>query len=140
MIVRAATEKDAEGIAALLGELGYPNSIAFAADRISEFSKRESSIVLVAAEDRLNGFICFDVQPLFHQEGNIGCIMALCVDQASHSKGVGRTLVSKIEEIAKDMGCVKIAVASGVRREEAHRFYTSLGYEENTKRFVKQLC
>jgi predicted N-acetyltransferase YhbS len=141
MTIRAAKETDAEAVAALLGELGYANEGAFALKRIKEFGARESSRVLVAEQDGLTGgVICFDVQPLFHQPGNIGCIMALCVSESTRGKGIGSALVRQIEEIAKEMGCVKIAVASGVRRVDAHQFYRDLGYEEITKRFVKQLC
>jgi GNAT superfamily N-acetyltransferase len=141
MTIRDAKETDAEAVASLLGELGYANESRFALERIKEFGARESSQVLVADKEGIvNGVICFDVQPLFHQEGSIGCIMALCVSAAARGQGIGRALVEHIEEIARTMGCIKIAVASGVRREDAHRFYQDLGYEENTKRFVKQLC
>jgi GNAT superfamily N-acetyltransferase len=141
MTIRAATLEDADAVAELLGELGYPNDVAFAEDSIQTYSKRTSSRVLVAESDgRIVGFIAFDSQPLFHHVGNIGCIMALCVSRDARGCGVGHALVARIEEVAKELGCIKIAVASGLQRAEAHEFYLGLGYEENAKRFVKQLC
>jgi GNAT superfamily N-acetyltransferase len=65
--------------------------------------------------------------------------MALCVGNQFRGQGIGRALIQKIETVAREMCCIKISVASGVHRIEAHRFYTGLGYEEITKRFVKNL-
>lgn len=141
MIVRDATGEDAVSVAALLAELGYPNTPEFTAARIGAFSDRPSSHILIAEIDGVvSGFLAFDAQPLFHQSGKIGCIMALCVTESVRGRGVGRALVEQIESIAREMGCVKLSVASGLRRTETHRFYENLGYEEITKRFVKQLC
>jgi GNAT superfamily N-acetyltransferase len=88
-------------------------------------------------DGHVRAVISFDVQPLFHQDGNIGTIMALCVSEGFRGRGIGRALIQEVELIALNMGCTKIAVASGIQRLDTHRFYRSLGYEENSKRFVK---
>jgi GNAT superfamily N-acetyltransferase len=141
MTVRDATTEDAASVVGLLAELGYPCDADFARQRILGYTTRPSSAILIAeVEHQIRGFLAFDAQPLFHQDGNIGCIMALCVTNDARGGGVGRALVNRVEEIAKALGCTKIAVASGLQRVEAHTFYRDLGYEEITKRFVKQLC
>jgi len=140
MTIRDAKAGDAKAIAELLTELGYPNDEHFVLKKLRVFSERDFSRVLIAeVEHGVAGFICFDAQPLFHQEGKIGTIMALSIGEAFRRQGIGRALVERVETISKDVGCIKIAVASGLHRADAHRFYLELGYEEITKRFVKRL-
>ena len=140
MTIRDARVSDAVAIAGLLTELGYPNDSEFVMEKLQLFTERGSSLILVGVIDNVvTGFICFDTQPLFHQDGLIGTIMALSVGEKFRGQGIGHALVARVEEIAKEAGCVKIAVASGVHRLDAHRFYLGIGYEEITKRFVKQL-
>lgn len=132
--------EDASAIAILLGELGYPSTHEFASAKLAEYDRQPRARVFVAEIDQIVvGFIAFDAQVLFHQPGLIGTIMALSVSERFRGQGIGRALVAEVERVAREIGCTKIAVASGVRREDAHRFYQTLGYEENTKRFVKQL-
>jgi len=85
------------------------------------------------------GFLSFDSEPAFHREGRIGTITAMCVDENARGKGIGRKLIEQAEDFAKESGCIRVAVASGLQRHETHRFYLDLGYEEKTKRFVKDI-
>jgi GNAT superfamily N-acetyltransferase len=137
-VVRDAKTEDSAPIASLLAELGYPCSAEFVQSKLVRFQEQPSTRVIVAELlGEVVGVLSFEAQPLFHQEGNIGTITALSVAAAARGVNVGKSLVNAIEEIAKEMGCIKMAVASGVHREDAHVFYRKLGYAENTKRFVK---
>lgn len=98
-----------------------------------------AEIFVAELDGSIAGVMSFDVTPLFHQEGNIGCITSLSVDPAMKSRGVGTALVRAGEDFAAKSDCLKISVASGFHRTEAHEFYRSLGYEESTKRFLKVL-
>ena len=138
VLIREASESDSAGIAVLLGQLGYPNDPAFVKRKLDELNKRSSAAVIVAeVSNQVVGFLSFDSEPAFHREGWIGTITAMCVLEAERGKGIGRTLVERAEEIAREKGCVRIAVASGMQRHATHQFYLGLGYEEKTKRFVK---
>ena len=54
------------------------------------------------------------------------------------SAGVGRALVAFAEEHARELGCDGTWLVSGLhRKEEAHIFYQSLGFEKTGCRFVK---
>ncbi|HWF45240.1 MAG TPA: GNAT family N-acetyltransferase [Candidatus Kapabacteria bacterium] len=140
IVIRDVEDRDASQIAKLLTQLGYPCDSDFARNKLHELSVHPSSQVSVAeVNGTVAGVISFDSQPLFHQAGKLGTIMALSVLESHRGNGIGRKLVKHIERVAKERGCVKIAVASGVHREDAHRFYRSLGYEEITKRFVKKI-
>ncbi len=138
--IRNAVEHDAEAIALLLTELGYPQHSETVRAKLLLLQQDSTFRVFVAeVEAVIAGVIAFDVQPLFHQARSIGTIMALIVRDSFRNRGIGSALIRHIEHVATEAGCIKIAVASGVHREDAHRFYRSLGYEENTRRFVKSL-
>ncbi|WP_246998868.1 GNAT family N-acetyltransferase [Halosolutus gelatinilyticus] len=50
-------------------------------------------------------------------------VCELITDADHRSEGYGRRLFEHLVEWAEGMGCEKIALSSGVQREEAHRFY-----------------
>ncbi|MCM3128913.1 MULTISPECIES: GNAT family N-acetyltransferase [unclassified Paenibacillus] len=55
-------------------------------------------------------------------------------------QGIGRKLMSEIEVIARQQGCIYIILVSGGQRVEAHRMYESMGYrEEHVEGFRKFL-
>ena len=52
----------------------------------------------------------------------------LVTDAASRSRGVGRFLLSALEDRARALGCDVIALDSGTQRTGAHRFYFREGF------------
>jgi len=139
-IIREAVDQDADQIAGLLKALGYPNSPAFARQKMAALSQNAGDIVLVAeAAGRVIGVAHLHVAELFHEAGRLGRIMALVVTNHARRSGVGRRLMRSLEKLARNAGCVKMEVTSGAHREGAHAFYESLGYLQEPKRFVKVL-
>ncbi len=138
--IRDARNDDAPALSILLTQLGYPQDGAFVIKKLRELSERVSSKVFVAEESgTVLGFLSFDSAPAFHREGSIGTITAMCVLEPKRGRGIGRQLIEHAESFAKEAGCVRIAVASGMQRLDTHQFYLNLGYEEKTKRFIKEL-
>ena len=136
--IREAVIEDAESLALLLSQLGYPQDSSFVIQKLAEFSERASAKVFVAEQHgSVVGFLSFDSEPAFHREGRIGTITAMCVLENMRGKGIGRQLIERAEVYAKESGCARVAVASGIHRHETHKFYLNQGYEEKTKRFVK---
>lgn len=140
MIIRPVTTADVKQLSVLCGMLGYPADPEVVVRRMERFLAHPSTSIHVAVlGNKLVGFISFIHEPLFHQDGNCGTITALAVHNEHQGKGIGKLLVNEIENVAREAGCIKISVASGMQRLEAHEFYRRLGYLEITKRFVKQL-
>mgnify|MGYP006144471625 CR=1 FL=1 len=54
-------------------------------------------------------------------------------------KGVGRLLVHEAMDRAQAAGCYKLALSSNERREAAHAFYDSLGFQRHGFSFVVPL-
>ena len=55
------------------------------------------------------------------------------------SKGIGRLLLKRAEELAIENGTRYVGLASGVKREEAHAFYEHMGYRKTSYWFRKSL-
>ena len=136
--IRDARPDDSDAIAVLISQLNYPTDGAFIARRLMEFLESPHAFVLVAElGDEVVGVLSFNSEIAFHKEGRIGSITALSVREDIRGKNIGSKLVEACEKRALEQGCHRIAVASGIQREQAHKFYRDRGYVEKTKRFVK---
>jgi GNAT superfamily N-acetyltransferase len=58
-----------------------------------------------------------------------GIVENVIVASAWRRSGVASALFAEIERIARANGCHKVGLMSGKTRIEAHRFYSSAGYE-----------
>ena len=136
---RPADAGDAEAIAALLGELGYPQTADTIAQRLVELAAYPSTHVLVATRgDDVIGVGTMNLIPLLHDH-KIARVSALAVTEPARGRGVGHVLMSTFEALAREAGCPRLEVTSNLRRRGAHGFYERLGYEATSKRFVKWL-
>jgi ribosomal protein S18 acetylase RimI-like enzyme len=124
----------------LLGELGYPSSEDEFRRRFEAYSGVGGTHAIVAEEgDGVIGLAAMQVMPLIHRDLPVGRITAMVVRSDRRGSGVGRRLVAELEEIARRDGCGRIDLTSRHRRQEAHAFYRALGFEETSRRFVKDL-
>ena len=126
--VRRATGADAPRIAELSAVLGYPVDAAEMRERLARLLAREADAVFVAAAaDRVVGWIhCADHELL--ETGRHCEILGLVVDAGHRRGGVGRRLVTAVEDWACARGITVIAVRSNVVRPESHPFYERIGY------------
>ena len=142
MRIREAGPDDADALDRLLAELGYPDEPERVAGRVGRFAADRSSCFLVAEDGgELVGLASASVMPLAHEDGGWCRLSALVVAEARRRTGAGRALVEAVEAFARERGCGLVEVTSGERaeREAAHRFYAALGYEEVSRRFLKEV-
>ena len=140
--VRRATVRDAERMAPLAGQLGYPSTPAQIAARLEDVLALPEHTVWVAesGDGALAGFA--DIFMMRTVESDVRVeIAGLVVDQAYRGKGVGRRLMEQAEQWAREKGCPAVTLRSNVIREDAHRFYETLGYQviKTQKSFRKML-
>jgi len=57
------------------------------------------------------------------------------VDSSNRRKGVGKLLMDYALMRAREAGCYKIQLSSNKSREEAHKFYESIGYKASAEGF-----
>lgn len=138
--IRPARPSDAGGVAALLGELGYPTEEGDARARLERFLAREGTGVLVYERDGLAvGVAAYTVVPMLERPAPQCRLTTLVVSSAHRRRGIARALVGAVEERARELGCFRVEVATRPERPEATLFYLGIGFEERPTRLVKAL-
>ncbi len=136
------TEADAEAVASLSGQLGYPVSDAQARDRFLRIAATVGNALFVAENARqiVVGWVHVHVMDRLEVEryADIGGIV---VDAAYRGGGIGRALMHSAEKWAADAGYDRLKLSSGALRIEAHAFYERIGYSNirTSFRFEKLL-
>ena len=138
--VRQASMMDADDVAALLTQLGYPCDRADAAERIALILDNDRQVLLVARhEGAVCGLVGLDFM-YYLPLGTTTCrVTALVVTPTAQGLGIGRALLKEAERRARSGGASRIELTSGAQRTEAHAFYRACGYKDSSVRFVKQL-
>ena len=144
MKIRRARRADAERIARLSGELGYPASAAQVATRLRQLTPVSKHAVFVAeSPDAATGVVGWVHVSVAHLlESDIRAeVNGLVVAEGQRSAGAGAKLLEAAEEWARRRGCRGMNVRSNVIRERAHGFYERNGYEhyKTQKAFRKPL-
>jgi GNAT superfamily N-acetyltransferase len=136
MQIRLARATDAAAANELLHRLGYPqDGTATTAARIQAWGDDPSSAAYVAdADGDLLGLVAVHIGPFFERAGSWGRIVALVVAEHARRQGVAGQLVTAAESFATSRGCVRMELTSAVRRQDAHEFYRSRGYLDQTGR------
>ena len=138
--LRSAVIADADDVARLLTELGYPCEIDDAAERIDAIAANDRQALVLARRDgAVCGLVALDYM-YYLPLGTITCrVTALVVTPTAQGLGIGRQLLKEAERRARAGGAARIELTSGSQRTEAHAFYRACGYKDSSVRFVKQL-
>lgn len=138
--LRNAVLGDADDVARLLTELGYPCELHDAAERIESILANERQALVLA---RVDGVVCGLVAVDFMYYlplGTTTCrVTALVVTPQAQGRGLGRTLLKEAERRARAGHAARIELAAGSQRVDAHKFYRACGYSDGTVRFIKHL-
>ncbi|GIG68699.1 GNAT family N-acetyltransferase [Phytomonospora endophytica] len=142
--VRRAHIGDTAVLNELFVQLGYPQDAPGAtASRIQSWSEDPAGAALVAeADGKVLGVVAVHVCPYLERPGSWGRIVALVVSDRARRQGVAGRLVAAAEAFAESRGCVRMEVTSANRRDDAHGFYRSRGYadqSERSSRFLREL-
>ncbi len=140
--IREARISDAPNLAPLAGQLGYASTPEEVAARLPEILADSEHIVFVA--ERKGGQLAGYVDAFLFRTVASSVraeIAGLVVEEASRSQNIGRMLMARAEDWAREKGCSECGLRSNVIREGAHRFYENLGYRVNKtqKSFRKKL-
>jgi GNAT superfamily N-acetyltransferase len=129
-VIRMMRPGDAEGVARLSGELGYPARAAEIEARFGRVTDDPEAAIFVACDgdDVVRGWLHVaatnDLVNAAHAE-----VRALVVDAAFRGGGIGRRLLDAAEQWAGEHRYDTIRVRSNVVRERARSFYERAGYE-----------
>ena len=83
-------------------------------------------------DDRIVGtFALLIMDNLGHQGAPSGVIEDVAVDPQCQGQGIGKTMMQHALRLCGEKGCYKVALSSNFKRERAHTFYESLGFERH---------
>lgn len=140
--IREANQKDYRSIYELnKSGLGYDFDSDKTAQRMKcILEKADHRLLIAEIEQEVVGYIHASSYDCTYSDP-VKNILALAVDCNRRGSGIGRRLLTAIEEWAREEGCAAVRLVSGYDREGAHRFYHACGYvhRKDQKNFVKEL-
>jgi GNAT superfamily N-acetyltransferase len=136
--VRSARPDDAERLASMLTDEGYPAGSSDMADRLERYRALGSQVLVAEAGDGVVGFVSLLILPRFEVDDLFARITSLVVDPGVRERGIGRLLMQAAEEHAKAAGAAWLEVTAGHHRPDARRLFESLGYDPGVAAYLRK--
>ena len=137
-VLRPAVDADAERIAAIFTDEGYPAGPSAIVARLARFAGPDSHVVVADREGEVIGFIAFHALPRFEHDDDVVRILALVVDAGARERGLGHQLMAEAEHFARERGAAFVEVTAGRHRPEARHLYESLGYDASVTAYLRK--
>lgn len=143
--LRKAEEQDLPRILPLYAQLGQDNGRILSLEQARIIFGRmraypDYHLYVALAQGEIVGvFTLLVMDNLGHLGAPSGVVEDVVVREDWRRRGIGREMMGFAMEYCKSRGCYKLALSSNLRREEAHRFYESLGFIRHGYSFVAEL-
>ncbi|MCL5030412.1 MAG: GNAT family N-acetyltransferase [Bacteroidetes bacterium] len=136
--IRQASPADADRITDLSFQLGYKVLHQEILERLQKIIIKDNTAVFVAVyNNQVVGWIQVSKRSAI-ETGELAEITGLVVDEKIRGQGIGKSLVLKSEDWARDNGFTSIRVRTNIIRVDTHYFYKGIGFEEKKKQTVFQ--
>lgn len=102
----------------------------------------EPGSAIFIAEDEAGkraGFLHLQTQTDYFNGEKIAYISDLAVDSAFEGQGIGRTLLDKAEDWAREQNCSLLTLYVFSNNSRARKIYEKLGFNEEVTKYVKPL-
>lgn len=145
LTIRLAGRDDVPAVLGLYESSGVDapgvNDVAAAQGHWAEMQRAGAQVYLAERDDgKALGTITLYLLPLLgHALAPEALVEDVAVDVTAQGQGVGRALMHHAMQIAREHGCYKLALTSNIKREAAHAFYDSLGFERHGISFIVPL-
>lgn len=136
--LRPATAEDAERIAALFTDEGYPAGPSDIVERLARFDTNESRVIVADNGGEVLGFVAVHALPRFEHSDRILRIVALVVDAGERGRGIGHLLMEEAERLGRDLDAAFAEVTAGHHRPDARRLYEELGYDGTVAAYLRK--
>jgi GNAT superfamily N-acetyltransferase len=136
--IRTATAEDADRLAALLTDEGYPAGPSDLARRIARFGTADSRVLVAEQAGEVLGFVAFHLVPRFETEDWFLRIVTVVVDPGARERGIARALLGDVERVAREEGVAFLEVTSGHHRPEARQLFESIGYDATVTTYLRK--
>jgi GNAT superfamily N-acetyltransferase len=138
VLLRLAAPGDAEAIATMFTDEGYPAGPSDIAVRLERFATPHARVIVAEHDGALLGFIAIHALPRFEHDDWIVRVLALVVDAGARERGVGRSLMAEAERVGRELGAAFIELTAGHHRPEARQLYESLGYDASVTAYLRK--
>jgi GNAT superfamily N-acetyltransferase len=140
--VRKAEERDLPLILPLYAQLGEDSGRVLPLDeariilaRILAYPDYHLHVAVVRGEI-VGVFALLVMDNLGHLGAPSGVVEDVVVREEWRRRGIGRKMLDFARNYCQSKGCYKLALSSNLNREEAHRFYESLGFRKHGYSFM----
>ncbi len=137
LIIRKAAAADLPGVLALYAQPGMDDGrvlpIQDAEAIFARFAHYPDYTLYVVEVDRqiVGTFALLVMDNLGHLGAPSAVVEDVVVDPACQGRGIGQQMMQFALDKARDKGCYKLVLSSNAKRERAHAFYDSLGFERH---------
>jgi GNAT superfamily N-acetyltransferase len=135
--IRDALDEDLPGIMRALAQSGIDGGLSFSLDEARaqlDLLRARPGYRLFAAliNGEVVGTYMFYVLAKLGKRGTpAGVVEDVAVDPRYQGQGIGRAMMQHALALCREAGCYKLALSSNLKRQDAHRFYESLGFERH---------
>ena len=145
LIIRTAEEKDIAEILQLFAQPDMDNGkvltlpeAAIIFNRMKSYPDYQVYVAEISGEI-VGTFALAIMDNLAHMGNKSGLIEDVVVSQKYQRQGIGRKMMKHALEICKERQCYKVCLSSNQKRENAHRFYDSIGFKKHGYSFMMEL-
>lgn len=145
VIIREANNVDLSGILDIYNQSDMDNGKALSEEQAKVIFKKISTYpnykIFVAVDDKeiVGTFALAIMDNLAHMGATSGLIEDVVVKIDRQGKGIGKLMMKYAIEYCRENGCYKVALSSNQKREKAHHFYESLGFNIHGYSFLLEL-
>ncbi|GGD47590.1 hypothetical protein GCM10011514_09470 [Emticicia aquatilis] len=145
VIIRQATLNDVKDILHIYAE-SLDNGKVLSVEKAQRiFLKQQQypdyKVFVAEYEQQLIGtFAILIMENMAHQGTPSAVVEDVGVLPAVQGKGIGKLMMEYALNYAKEKGCYKMSLSSNLKREKAHQFYESLGFQKHGFSFLMNLA
>lgn len=135
--IRPACAADLPGVLELYAQPEMDDGDVLPIDEASRLHARFSSYpdytLYIAEQDGaiVGSFALLVMENLGHLGSPSAVVEDVVVAPLHHGRGIGRAMMGFAVERAREKRCYKLMLSSNARRERAHAFYESLGFDRH---------
>lgn len=145
VVIRETSKSDLPAVLGLYAQPGMDDGQVLPLERADEIFSRmqrhsnHALYVAVADQEVVGTFALLIMENLAHMGALSGIIEDVVVRPDWQRRGIGTAIMNYAIDVCKALGCYKLALSSNMKREAAHAFYESLGFQRHGYSFVLDL-
>ena len=145
ILIREAEQIDLQAILNLYAQPDMDDGEIISIERAKEIFdnlKRYPyyKVFVAVTEKKIVGtFELLVMDNLAHQGSPSAIIEDMVVSAEYRRRGIGSKMIEFAVERCREIGCYKVALSSNLKRENAHKFYESLGFMKHGYSFLLEI-